>query len=292
MGGADSIESMKEIVFHTFEDSFKLLPFLFVTYLLLEFIERKASGKTARLVAKAGKAGPLFGALLGAFPQCGFSAALSNFYASGLVDMGTLLAVFLSTSDEMIPVLLAERVSSGTIARILFFKIGAAALSGFAVSFLSRRLFSRRTAGFAAYRKAHAHDGSAQGHGAAAEALCRTLTTFAFVFAVTFAVEMLIHSGGRDWLEAFLTQQPAAGILLAAAVGMIPNCGASVIITQLYIEGMIGSGAMISGLLACGGVGLLVLFKENHNVRENFTILCLLYLLSIAWGFAARGISF
>lgn len=280
---------MKEILSHTFEDSLKLLPFLFVTYLLLEFIERKASGKTAHLVAKAGKAGPLIGALLGAFPQCGFSAALSNFYAAGLVDMGTLIAVFMSTSDEMIPVLLAERVPSGTIARILLFKILAAAVSGFVVSFLFRRVFSKSEADFETYRKEHAHDCSEAGHRVVTEALIRTLQTFAFVFAVTFAVETLIHSGGRDLLESFLTQKPALGVMLSALVGMIPNCGASVIITQLYIEDVIGSGAMISGLLVSAGVGLLVLFKENHNVRENLTILGVLYVLGVLWGFACMG---
>lgn len=281
---------MKEILSHTFEDSLKLLPFLFVTYLLLEFIERKASGKTAHLVAKAGKAGPLIGALLGAFPQCGFSAALSNFYAAGLVDMGTLIAVFMSTSDEMIPVLLAERVPSATIARIIFFKIGTAAVSGFVVSFLFRRVFSRSESDFEAYRKAHAHDCSADGHGVAAEALIRTMQTFIFIFIVTFAVEALIHSGGRAFLESFLARRPAVGVMLSALVGLIPNCGASVIITQLYIEGVIGAGSMISGLLVSAGVGLLVLFKENRNVRENFTILGVLYVLGVLWGFAAMGL--
>lgn len=279
---------------HTIEDSLKLLPFLIVTYLIMEAVERAAGGKTASIIEKSGPAGPFFGALLGAFPQCGFSAAASNFYSAGLIGLGTLLAVFMSTSDEMLPVFIAEQVEVSVILKILIAKVIIGAVTGYLVFFLSKRLFQGKKKELEKHRIEHGHDCSDDDHSLVVEALIRSAKTFAFIFVITFVLEIIIESVGEEFITSILQDTPVVGQLIAGAVGLIPNCASSIIISQLYISGVISAGAMMSGLLVSAGIGVLVLFEENHNLKENLMILCILYVLSVIWGILiqATGITF
>ncbi len=283
-----------ESIEHTIEDSISLLPFLIVTYLIMEAIERATAGKVEGALRKAGPAGPAIGALFGVFPQCGFSAAASNFYSGGLITLGTLIAVFMSTSDEMLPVFIAEKVPVGTIAKILIAKVVIAAISGYIIFFLSKRIFQKEKDELKKHRHEHGHDCSEDGHSLIVETLIRSGKTFAFIFIITFVLNLIIHSVGEEFLESILQDKPVVGELIAGAVGLIPNCASSIIISQLYLSGVISAGAMMSGLLVSAGVGVLVLFEENHNIKENLLILLLLYVLSVLWGIMIQmvGISF
>ena len=283
-----------DVLKDTVLDCLKLLPFLLVTYALMEAIERKTGDRLADAIAKAGKSGPILGALLGVFPQCGFSAAASNLYSAGLINMGTLLAVFMSTSDEMLPVFIAEQAGAGTIAKLLLAKVLIAAVSGYLVVFLIRRFFSDKEKALIDHRKEHGHDCSDDGHGIIAEVLIRTIKTTAIIFAITFCLNAIMEGVGKDQLSALFGDVPVVGEMAAALVGLIPNCAASILISQLYLSGVIGSGAMMSGLLVSAGVGMLVLFEENHNLKENLTIVGVLYAISVAWGvlIEASGIVF
>ena len=288
------LHTIEHAFIHTIEDSVKLIPFLLITYLIMEAVERAAAGRTAQIISKAGPSGPFLGALLGAFPQCGFSAAASNFYSAGLIGMGTLIAVFMSTSDEMLPVFIAEQVGAGTITKILIAKIIIGTVSGYVIVFLGRRFFEKKKKELEDHRKEHGHDCSDEGRTLIAEAIIRSLKTFGFIFIITLVLNLIIEAIGEDALASVLKDAPVIGELLAGLVGLIPNCAASIIISQLYISGLIGSGAMMSGLLVSAGVGVLVLFEENHNLKENILILAILYLMSVLWGLLIElvGLSF
>ena len=283
-----------DFIVHTIENSFKdsimLLPFLIVTYIIMEAVERAAGGKIATFLSKAGPKGPIIGALFGAFPQCGFSAAASNFYSAGLISMGTLIAVFMSTSDEMLPIFIAEQVGISTIVKVLISKIIIAAVSGFIVVFLGKSIFRSKKMEFEKHRKEHGHDCSEEGRGLIQEALLRSAKTFIYIFLITLVLDGIIHSVGEEFLESAFQSTPVIGELIAGAVGLIPNCAASIIITQLYLSGVISSGAMMSGLLVSAGVGVLVLFEENHNLKENIMIMGLLYGISVSWGIIIQAL--
>ena len=287
-----------EIIIHSLEhgikDTLPLIPFLLVTYLIMESVERADNGRTAEVVSKAGPFGPLLGAIFGAFPQCGFSAAASNFYAAGLIKMGTLIAVFMSTSDEMLPIFIAEKVPAWSIARIIIVKIVIALIFGYLITFVFGRFFAKQESALNEYREQHGHDCSEDGHGIIQEVLIRTVKTMLIVLAVTFVLELVLETVGEDMLKSIMMDLPVLGEAIAGLVGLVPNCAASILITELYLSGVIGDGAMMSGLLVSAGVGLLVLFRENKNVKENLIILAVLYVLSLLAGLvvSAMGISF
>ena len=285
---------MLDLLLDAFIDSVKLLPFLIVTYFIMEAVERAAGGKAAQAISKAGPWGPLLGGLLGAFPQCGFSAAASNFYSAGLIGMGTLIAVFLSTSDEMLPIFIAEQAGIETITKLLIAKIIIATISGYLIMVLGRKFFSKQKSELDKHREEHGHDCSEDGHSLIVETLLRSGKTFAFIFVITLVLNGIIHWVGEDFLTSILKDAPVLGEALAALVGLIPNCAASILISQLYLSGMIEAGAMMSGLLVSAGVGILVLFEENRNPKENLIILLILYGFGLIWGLiiSALGIVF
>ena len=230
------LHTIEHAFIHTIEDSVKLIPFLLITYLIMEAVERAAAGRTAQIISKAGPSGPFLGALLGAFPQCGFSAAASNFYSAGLIGMGTLIAVFMSTSDEMLPVFIAEQVGAGTIAKILIAKIIIGTVSGYVIVFLGRRFFEKKKKELEDHRKEHGHDCSDEGRTLIAEAIIRSLKTFGFIFIITLVLNLIIEAIGEDALASVLKDAPVIGEILAGLVGLIPNCAASIIISQLYFN--------------------------------------------------------
>ena len=312
-----------DLLADAFKDTIYLVPFLLVTYLLLELLEHKANGKTEQLVQKAGRLGPAVAAVLGAVPQCGFSAAGSALFASRAITLGTLFAVFLSTSDEMLPLFIASQVDPGVMAAILGCKVAIGMIMGFAVDGALRlRLHAAQvhaeeehahaheqschcdhehTEGAPAFGDEHCHNPSCHcaeegttWHSVVLGAVWHTLQVAAIVFLISLVLGGIMEGFGEEAVEGFLTGNPSLAVFVSALVGLIPNCGASVVITQLYLDGMLGTGAMMAGLLVSAGVGLLVLFSENHRVKQNLLILAGLYATGVCWGliFQAAGIAF
>lgn len=274
---------LADVLWDAAVDSVKLLPFLFITYLVMEYLENKMEEKSHRVIAGAGKTGPLFGGILGVFPQCGFSAAASNLYAGGVITAGTLVAVFLSTSDEMLPVLISEAVAWDVIGKILLTKVVLAVISGFALDGIFHAIpyFHRKDK--------HIHDLCEQEHcepekGIFHAALWHTIKIAFFIFVISLLIDALIEGVGEERLAQVLTNRPITGQLLAGLMGLIPNCASSVLITQMYLDGILGMGAMMTGLLVGAGVGLLVLFRMNKSLRENMNILAALYVIGVFWG--------
>lgn len=272
---------MLHIIEDSVLDSARLIPFLFVTYLAMEYLEHRTGERLHKLVEGAGRVGPVAGGLLGMVPQCGFSAAAANLYAGRVITLGTLAAIFLSTSDEMLPVLLSERASVGIILKILLAKAVYGMTAGLAIDFVLRKK--------KAVIPGEIHDICQQEHchcekGILRSALSHTVQIAFFILTVSIALNLLLHFVGEEALAGLILNRPIAGPMLSGLVGLIPNCAGSVVITQLYLEGAMGLGAAMSGLLAGSGVGLLVLFRVNHNRRENLKILALLYCLGAAAG--------
>ena len=371
---------------HALEDTLALVPFLFVTYIALEALEHAAGNRANAVVRRAGAAGPVAGALLGIVPQCGFSAMAATLYAGRVVTLGTLVAVFLSTSDEMLPMLVAERVDAGLLFRVLGLKVLAALITGVLAdlairalrknarvhAFLRRTVLSVRRDGVEADvvdqmaeggetaehicrlceqdhcgcghehvhvrghdeehgcdrddGRGHAHDHAdghdhghdhadghghdhADGHGhdhdhghasgrfgtvgsIVKSAVSHTVQVSLFIFLVTFALVLVLETVGEDALAAFLSGNQLLAVFASALVGLVPNCSASVVITQLYLEGVLGFAPLMAGLLTSAGVGYLVLFRTNRHPRENTVIVAGLFLVVCVWGlvFAALGL--
>lgn len=273
-----------EIITETATDTLKLVPFLFLTYVLMEWLEHRTGSRTQAAIRRAGKAGPLFGGMLGVFPQCGFSAAASNLYAGGLITAGTLVAVFLSTSDEMLPIFLSEAVPVMSIVKILAAKIMIGVICGFALDFLYHGILRREIR----YKNIHTLCESEHckcEEGIFPSALRHTVQITAFIFLVTLALEAAIEGMGEDALSHLILDRPVAGECIAGLIGLIPNCASSVVITQLYLEQVIGAGPMMAGLLTNAGVGVLVLCRMNRRrIKQNMGIIAYVYLAGVAWG--------
>lgn len=329
-------------------DSLKLLPFLFVTYFFMEWLEHGAGDKFEKAVAKAGKAGPFIGAVLGVVPQCGFSGAAATLYAGRVVTLGTLVAVFLVTSDEMLPVMLSQAVEPVIIAKVIGIKLVVGMATGFVLDAVLRML-GKEHVGFGAAHSheghhgydirqlcemegcdcsngcecdscekraeliakelacsscghvEHAHDhehehehGHDHGHGhdhsghagaghLALAALKHSLQITVFVFIICFALNLIVEAGLEDAIAVVATT-PFVGSFVAAVLGLIPNCAVSVALTQLYLDGVLTGGAMMSGLAVNAGIGLIVLFRTNNDSRENMRICGLLVVIGIVVG--------
>lgn len=342
------MDSIAHIVGHALEDTLPLVPFLLVTYIALELLEHMAGERVNAAVRRAGAAGPVVGAVLGIVPQCGFSAMASTLFAGRVITVGTLVAVFLSTSDEMLPLLLAERVDAELVAQILVIKALIAAVVGLAADAALKVLRISERAHVAVRRHVlgaparaaregvehdliddfaeggegaehihrlcerdrcgcdDAHEASAHGHEHAHEhghahdhahegahglvwsvvrsALSHTVQVTIFIFLVTLVLVAVLETAAEPALEALLSGNEVLAVFAAALVGLIPNCAASVVVTQLYLEGVLGFGAMLAGTLVGAGAGFLVLFRTNRSVRENVVILAALYLVAVICG--------
>lgn len=271
---------MLDTILDSLIDTGKILPILFLTYLLMEYLEHHAGGKASRLLQRSRGMGPLFGSLLGLIPQCGFSGAAASFYAGGAITVGTLLAVFLATSDEMLPILISAQVPGRTVLLILGIKLCCGLLVGFLVDFVLRlrHVGSHR----------EIHDFCEQEHcscegGIFRSALRHTVKIILLIFAVTVLLNLAFLYLPMERVAA-VWSIPVLGELLAAILGLMPNCAASVMITDLYISGVLGVGPMLSGLLVNAGVGLLVLFRVNKNRWENLRIAAALLLSGVILG--------
>ena len=263
-------------------DTLKIIPFLFLTYLLMEFIEHRAGEKAETFMKKAGVYAPLVGGALGAVPQCGFSAAASNLFAGRIISMGTIVAVFLSTSDEMIPILLSGSVPVGTVALVVLYK----AIVGIAVGLLVDLVLRLMNRG---KEKINIdaicdEDNCHCERGIWYSALHHTVTISLFVLVITLAVNALVFFVGEENLGGVMLDLPVVSHIIAAIFGLIPNCAASVALTTLCTEGFISAGTMMAGLFSGAGVGLLVLFKVNKSVKENLMVVGIVLLSGVVFG--------
>ena len=274
---------MLDIVLDSLLDTAKLLPFFFFFYIVMEFLEHRAGEATIRMVRRAGKWGPAIGAAVGVVPQCGFSAAAASLYAGRVISLGTLFAIFLSTSDEMLPILISAHANPMLIARVLGFKVAAGLVAGFCIDMF----FSGKQEEHEHIHELCEHDHCGCEKGIVKSALLHTLQIAVFILIINFVLNLVLDQVGADTLSQWIWNKPVAGQLLSGAVGLIPNCASSVAITQLYLEGAMNFGAMISGLLANTRVGLLILCRVNLHRRENLEIIGLLYGISVAGGIVA-----
>lgn len=274
---------MTEIIIDSVIDSIKLLPFLFLTYLFMEWLEHKTGSAARNTIRTAGKLGPVWGGLLGVIPQCGFSAAASSLFAGRVITVGTLIAVYLSTSDEMFPIMISNAVPAATIIKILVCKAAIGIISGLVVEYVYTHVLKKQEKEMDIHEICEEERCNCE-HGLLSSALTHTLHVFVYIFLISLALNIIIGLVGEETLAGLFTGAPIVGELIAALVGLIPNCASSVVITQLYLEHIIGAGAMMAGLLVNAGVGLLILFRLNHDRKQNFRIIGLLYGLGVFWG--------
>lgn len=277
----DILNEALHMLEHSVLDALKTLPFLFLAYVLIEYLEHKGSSKLKNSLQKLGKFGPIGGAVLGVIPQCGFSVAASNFYAGRIISVGTLLAVFLSTSDEAIPILLSQPAMRSYILPIMLVKLISAVAVGFIVDFIVS-VFSK-TEEEAPFEELCA-ECDCDHHGVFRSALHHTVHIFIFIFAVNMIMELAMHFIGEENISGLLLSGSFLQPFLTALIGLIPNCAASVIITELFTTGSLSFGSCIAGLCAGAGMGVVVLFRANRRVKENIAILAALYISAVIIG--------
>ena len=288
------MDMILDVILDAVIDSLKILPFLFITYLIMEFLEHKTAEFTSSVVEKTEHFGPLWGGLIGIFPQCGFSAAASNLYAGRVITLGTLIAIFLSTSDEMVPLFISEHVPAATLVKILAIKAVIGIIAGFVIDIVVHAYHKAKNRSAndpvridSLCEKEHCHCDDEENTGVLGiikSALVHTIHIFLFVLVLTLILGFIIELIGKDKLALLLKTSPVISHILAGLVGLIPNCAPSVIITELYLDGMITIGTMMSGLLVGAGIGLLVLFRVNEDKKENINIALLLFVIGTITG--------
>ncbi len=277
------MEAVLDIILDALMDTAKMLPFLFAVYLLIEYLEHKASDKLADSLRKLGPFGPVGGAFFGCIPQCGFSVAVSNLYSGRLVSLGTLIAVYIATSDEAIPILLSNPQSVGEVWKLIAAKAVIAVLAGLLVDGIMKLCHRRGNEENEPYRDL-CEDCGCEEHGILYSAIKHTAQIFAFLFVVSLILGFAIYLLGEERLDRVLMTDSAFQPLLAALIGLIPNCSASVVLTNLYAAGSLSFGSVVAGLSTGAGLGLVVLFRTNKNLRQNIGITALLYAIGAASG--------
>lgn len=275
---------MLDVLIDTIIDSLKILPFLFIAYLVIELIEQKAGDKTTKIIKKSGKFGPVLGGVLGIVPQCGFSAAAANLYAGRIITIGTLIAIFLSTSDEMLPILISESVSADIIIKILLIKVCIAIFVGILVDFIFRRNKIEENSKEEIHKLCDEEHCHCEEQGIIKSSITHTFQILVYIFVISLILNFIIYFIGEDKIAHLILNVPVLGPIVASIVGLIPNCASSVILTQLYLENIITIGSMIAGLLVNSGIGILILFRINKVKKENFTILGILYIVGVISG--------
>ena len=266
------------------KETLALLPFLFVTYLILEAVEAHGGNALERFVKRAHAVGPAAGALAGAIPQCGVSAAAASFYAGGVISVGTLIAVFLSTSDELLPVLISKQVPSGLMVKIVVLKIAAAVVAGFAINALLSLIRHKRRDVNVECLCEHSRCGCRERKGILVPAMIHTAEIFVFIVLVSGAIELAMHFFGEDCLLSLRLNTPVVGELVAGLLGLVPNCAVSVAGAELYCQGAMSPGALMASSFTGSGLGLLVLFRTNRSIRENLSVLATIYTLGTLLG--------
>lgn len=272
---------MKEILLDTLLDAIKLLPFLFITFLLMEYIEHSFTKNGKERIKKAGKLGPFFGSLLGAVPQCGFSVMATNLYATRIVTLGTLISIYLSTSDEMLPILISQKCSFSIIIKILLIKVLIGMLAGFIIDFIIRK--KTKSSNYEIKKFCDEEHCDCE-HGIIKSSIKHTFNILIFIIVITLLLNLGFYYFGNDSIEKLFLKDSFFSPFISSLIGLIPNCGASVILTELYLNNVISFASVIAGLLTGSGVALLVLFKINKNVKENVKILLTVYFIGALSG--------
>ena len=274
---------------HSFLDSIKLLPFLFIAFLIIELIEHKLSNKSKKVISKSGKYGPILGSLLGLIPQCGFSVVATNLYITRIISLGTLISIYLSTSDEMLIILLSKNASIKTILPLLIVKFSIGMISGFIIDFILRNKKKKQETYSICEDE---HCGCEHEENLFKSSLIHTIKTFIFIFLATFLITYIFELFGEEYLSKLLLKDTIISPFITSLIGLIPNCASSVILTELYLSESINFASIISGLLTGSGVAILVLFKSNKNLKENLTILSLIYGIGVISGIIITLISY
>lgn len=269
---------MKEVIIDTLIDSIKLLPFLFIAFLFIELFEHKFNEKSKQKLSKSNKFGPIIGSILGIIPQCGFGALATNLYSTRIITLGTLIAVYLSTSDEMIPILIAEKAPISLLLKILVIKLIIGIIFGMLIDLIIKR---KDKENYHICEDEHCHCDDEHFLKAA---LKHTFNIFIFIMICTFIIDLIMEFGGNNLLNKLLLKNNVFALFLTSLIGLIPNCAASVILTELFLKKAISFASLIAGLLTGAGVGLLVLFKTNKNKKENILILVTIYVIGVLIG--------
>jgi len=265
-------------------DNVKILPVLFLTFLLMEYIEDRMQDSTRQRMKEAGKYGPFVGSILGAIPQCGFSAAASNLYAGRVITMGTLMAIYLSTSDEMLPIMISAAASPVVIIKILAVKIIYGMIAGFTIDLVVTKVLKKPEQDMDIHHFCEHENCECGREGILPPAIKHTVKIFLFLFVISFVIGLAIEYLGLDTISQSVLNGTFAGPLISGIIGLIPNCASSVFITALFLEGGISFGTLMSGLFVGAGVGILVLARVNENKKENALIIGILYLIGVFGG--------
>ena len=276
---------MIELVLDSFIDSIKLIPFLIITFLFIELLEHKFSNRTINIIKKSGKFGPLLGGILGAFPQCGFSVMATNLYITRIISLGTLIAIYLSTSDEMLPILISHGASIFEIGKILLIKISIGIFFGFIVDIFIKR-DSKEHYNICEEEHCHCEKGIIK------SSVKHTINIFIFIFGISFILNIIMDYFGEDIVRNLFNGHSIISPMIASLIGIIPNCGASVIITELYLSNVIPLSSAIAGLLTNSGVALIVLFRSNKDLYDNLKVLFLIYSIGVVSGLIIEMLEF
>lgn len=272
---------MIDIIIDTIIDVLKLIPFLFIAFLIIEVLEHKLTNKNKNIITKSKKFGPIIGALLGIIPQCGFSVMGTNLYITRIISLGTLFSIYLSTSDEMLPILISEKADIKIILQIILIKILFGMFYGVLIDLILRKRKKKQDkTNYEICDKEHCHCEK----GILLSSIKHTLNIVIFLFITTLIINIVFNYVGEDYLSKVLLKDTILGPFITSLIGLIPNCGASIILTELYLNNAISLSSLIAGLLTGSGTALIVLFKENKNMKENIFIICLLYTLGVISG--------
>ena len=273
---------MLDVLLDGLIDTIKLIPFLFVTFIILEYLEHKISKKNQKILSKNRKLGPLFGGILGAVPQCGFSSMAANLFSARVITIGTLVAVFLSTSDEMLPIMIGEKIAVKELLLIVGFKVLIGIIVGFIIDFIYRKKEINEHEHIEEIcEHEHCH---CKSDGILLSSIKHTLKITLFILIANLAINIILFFVGEDNLSRVLLNKNILVYFLASFIGLIPNCASSVIMTELYLSKIISIGTLMSGLLTGSGMGILLLFKQNKNIKENLTILSIIYFIGVLVG--------
>lgn len=279
---------MLDIILDTLLDTLKLMPFLFIAFLIIELIEHKLNNKNKKVLTKSKKYGVILGSLLGVIPQCGFSVMATNLYITRIITLGTLISVYLSTSDEMLPILISQKVAPSIIIKILLIKVLFAIIYGIIIDLIISKTKKKEQENYQICDEDHCHCEK----GILKSALKHTLNISLFILIINFIINIIFTYIGEDFLSKLFLKDTIFSPFITSLIGLIPNCGASVILTELYLNNAINLSSLISGLLTGSGTALIVLFKGNKSVKENLLIVLLLYLLGAFSGIIIELIEF
>ena len=278
---------MKEVILDTIIDSLKLIPFLLVAFLIIELLEHKLNNKTKNIITKSKKVGPIIGSLLGVIPQCGFSVMATNLYIPRIITLGTLISIYLSTSDEMLIIMISEKVEISLILKILLIKIFFGIVYGLIIDKIINKKKKDKETNYELCDEEHCDCN----HSILLSAIKHTLHITLFIFIITLIINTIFTLLGDNYLSKILLNNSILSPFITSLIGLIPNCAASVILTELYLNSTISLGALIGGLLTSSGSSLLVLIKNNKNQKENLSIILLLYALGVLSGIIIELIS-